>query len=112
MRQLQETPHKMKPITPKERLLDFPIPHPEPRTSKCPQLLDYLLRRRLEIRLDFGLPGGGDDLLDFLVGKNLGQSIDQVLRDGEVAVVFPEGVEEGQEGRLEGFAPPGLFDVG
>lgn len=95
MRDLKIIPHKVESIAPKERLLRLAIAHPEPRTPERSQLLDGALRRRLEIRLDPRRAGSGNDIPHFLLAEDLAQCNGELLRPGEVVVVFPEPVEDG-----------------
>lgn len=88
----------MKPITAKERLLLCSVLDPEPRTSKCPQFLDSPLSTCLEISLDLRCTSRSNDLLDFILGKDLVQSDGQVLGLPDVAMLFPESMENRQEG--------------
>lgn len=98
MRNLEEIPHEMKPIAPKERFLCLPIPDPEPRTPERPLLLDYSLGHPLEVALDLWGPCSADDLFYFILSEDLVQGNGQVLRGGEITMLFPESLEDSQVG--------------
>lgn len=88
----------MKAITAKKRLFLLSILHPEPRTSKCAQFLDGPLSSGLEISLNLRRTCCSNDLLDFILRKDLAQCDGQVLGLPDIPVLSPESMEDCQEG--------------
>jgi hypothetical protein len=112
VRNRQKIPHVMEPVAAKERFLRLPVSHPEPRAPERALVLDDALCGCLEIRLGLGRARRGHDLFHVAAREGPVQRRDQVLWLGEVAVLLPEGVEDGQEGGFEERVALSLFDVG